>query len=119
MARVDEIKVIEKLKKLILDQVQALYGPKYASACTFSVITSRFHSGGTLNEIEYNAQAIVYIHPGSHAEWKLLVEGDTGSSTQQAVELLYRKVQGQVDQVTNKMGEGWIYNGVKVRNPDA
>jgi len=83
------------------DQVQAIYGPNHPTS-TFAVITSRFDSGGRIREIEYTAQAIVYTREKSLAEWKLLVEGETGSTTVQAVEGLYRKLQGMLDKVTSK-----------------
>lgn len=44
----------------------------------------------------------MYTREKSLAEWKLLVEGETGSTTVQAVEGLYRKLQGMLDKVTSK-----------------
>jgi|TARA_R110002003_G_scaffold106_21_gene8892 hypothetical protein len=52
-------------------------------------------------------------------EWKLLVEGGAAASTQQAMELLYRKCQEQANGITEKMGVGWLYDGGKVRDGDA
>lgn len=57
-----------------------------------------------IQEIEYCAQAIVYIKPNSLAEWKLLAEGETGMSTQKAMESLYRKMQAEADEITSKRG---------------
>jgi hypothetical protein len=140
MARIDDINVLIGLQTLILgtyhpqfptsqspysqillaDQIRAIYGPKYSSGCNFSVITSRFDShGSNIQEIEYTAQAIVYLRPGSFSEWRLLVEGAAGASTQQAMEMLYRKTQEEANKVTEKMGLGWVWTGTKARNLDA
>ncbi|KAF2023406.1 hypothetical protein EK21DRAFT_118801 [Setomelanomma holmii] len=116
MARIDDIKVLQGLQELILNQIFAIYGSQLAQGCTFAVITSRFDSGGTtIDDIEYTAQAIVYTQPGTMKEWKLLVEGNAAASTQQAMEMLYRKCQEDANGITEKMGVGWVYNGVKVR----
>jgi hypothetical protein len=72
--------------------------------------------GGTIAEVEYTAQAIVYL---STSEWKLLVEGAPGTSNQHAMEMLYRKCQEEVNDVTEKMGVGWIWDGRKGGNGDA
>jgi hypothetical protein len=119
--RIEAIKATEVLKNLILgkfniprilpqtltahsDQVRAIHGPSYPTPdYTFSVITSCYNLN-TLNlkQTEYCAQAVDYIKPNSLVEWKLLAEGETGGSTQAAMESLYRKMQEQVDLVAIK-----------------
>jgi hypothetical protein len=68
------------------------------------VITSRLDAG--ICDIKYMAQAVVYIYPGSLRQWKLLVEGDAGGSTVQAMEGLMRKCQEEVGGVTERMAGG-------------
>jgi len=74
------------------------------------VITSRFgNHGTTLYVIEYTAQAIVYLTPGCLEKRKLFVEGEAAIFTQQAMELLYRRVQEGTNEITESMGVGWTY----------
>lgn len=47
------------------------------------------------------------------------MEGAAGASTQQAMEMLYRKTQEEANKVTEKLGLGWVWTGTKARNPDA
>lgn len=93
-----------------------MYGPNYAKS-TFAVITSRFDAAG-IEDIEYTAQAIVYIYPGSLKQWKLLVEGEAGKSTVQAMEGLMRKCQEEVSELTERMGEGCMWDGKEVKNTE-
>ncbi|KAH3952565.1 hypothetical protein HBH98_176800 [Parastagonospora nodorum] len=110
--RIDDINVILGFQSLILDEVRAVHGPLYANS-TFAVITSRFDAG--IGDIEYTAQDIVYIYPGSLRQWKLLVEGDAGGSTVQAMEGLMRKCQEEVGGVTERMGVGWMWDGREIK----
>ncbi|KAH3979873.1 hypothetical protein HBH92_205560 [Parastagonospora nodorum] len=112
MPRIDDINVILGFQSLILDQVRAVHGPLYANS-TFAVITSRFDAG--IGNIEYTAQATVYTYPGSLRQWKLLVEGDAGGSTVQAMEGLMRKCQEEVGGVTEMMAVGWMWDGREVK----
>ncbi|KAH4262310.1 hypothetical protein HBI04_053700 [Parastagonospora nodorum] len=112
MPRIDDINVILGFQSLILDEVRAVHGPLYANS-TFAVITSRFDAG--IGDIEYTAQDIVYIYPGSLRQWKLLVEGDAGGSTVQAMEGLMRKCQEEVGGVTEMMAVGWMWDGREVK----
>lgn len=57
----------------------------------------------------------MYTYPGSLREWKLLVEGDAGGTTVQAMEGLMRKCQEEVSGVTERMGVGWMWDGREVR----
>lgn len=59
-----------------------------------------------------------YPDPSSSSKWKLLVQGDPAMSTQQAMEMLYRKTQDEANGATERTGVGWVYDGVKVKHKE-
>jgi hypothetical protein len=132
MPRIDDINVLLGLQSLILsnfslllclipvltpypDQVRAVHGPLYPCH-EFSVIVSRLNINGTsIQHVEYTAQAIVYLDFGG---WKLLAEGAPAPSNQSAMEMLLQRCQEEVNDVTEKMGVGWIWDGFKGRSDE-
>ncbi|KAF2800878.1 hypothetical protein K505DRAFT_355284 [Melanomma pulvis-pyrius CBS 109.77] len=110
MDALKEVQLMAEFKKLILDQLHAIFGPKYRQGVTFAVTTSCVEERAG-QDTNFHAQAIVYTQANSSREWELLRESGGFKSISSAMGALLGDLQVEMTKITRPMQYGDIYDG--------
>ncbi|KAF2018661.1 hypothetical protein BU24DRAFT_418184 [Aaosphaeria arxii CBS 175.79] len=112
----DQLELIQRIKELIINDAQALYGPQ-VTGHTYSVIFSvealpeSQSSDGQPKRQSLTAQLILYVSPHPPARWVLLATSESKGSLVEAVDNLRINVQVEVGKVTQDLDVGDVQEG--------